>query len=509
MITIPHRDSGRRARGARWGAMTAAAATLLALGVAGCASGNTSSSSAAPLPTGAALQKELHSQKMTINIGGWPTPASGEATYKLWEGYKAQFEKEYPNITITTTPLSWGATDAGQTWYTALAAGNIPTASTIVFTEPPRMISSGYSANIKPELDALGWTPYLNKAYLQLVTRGNAIYGLPNYGYYQGLFLNPVLFKKAGLWQNGAPIVPTTWQQLAEEAQVVHSKTGAIGFELDVNGTTGGWLWQNIARDYGCNFEQVQGGKTTATFDTQGCVAALQFLKDLRFKYNVLEPDYTQPGLPVLQNYAVNRVAMTILFSDLVGNIQSQYKSNPGIFSIFPLPGGPSGAYTQDGGSILSFSPKASPLQIVAAIEFEALANSFDPLGGSELKASAEQLVKSTQAAVPSFIFGIQGTGDVQTSAYAPDAPALTTLKDVIQPTYDPALFQAYLNEPNDRNSPNVLIPEPPTCTQDLYSTLTNAVMQPALQSASSNPAALLKSAVSEFQSAHLDTGHC
>lgn len=489
--------------------MTIATATLLALGAAGCASGNTSSQSTASLPSGAALQRELHSQKMTITIGGWPTKAAGEATYKLWEDYKAQFEKKYPNITITTTPLSWGSSDAGQTWYTAMAAGNIPTASTIVFTEPQRMISGGYSANIKPELDALGWTPYLNKAYLQLVTRGNAIYGIPISGYYMGLFLNPVLFKKAGLWKDGGPIVPSTWQQLAQEAQVVQQKTGAIGFELDVNATTGGWLWQNIARDYGCNFEQVAGGKTTATLDTPGCVAALQFLKDLRFKYHVLEPNYTQPGLPVLQNYAVNKVAMTILFSTLVGNMQSGYKSNPGIFSIFPLPSGPSGAYTQDGGSILSFSPKASPLQIAAAMEFEALANSFDPLGGNELVTSAKQLVNGTKATVPNFIFGIQGTGDVQTSAYAPDAPALTALKNVVKPTYDPALFQAYLNEPNDPRPPNILVPEPPTCTQDLYSTLTNAVMQPALGSADSDPAALLKSAASEFQSTHLDTGNC
>ena len=100
--------------------------------------------------------------------------------------------------------------------------------------------------------------------------------------------LNVALFKEAGLVdKDGLPLYPKTWAELAETAKKIKDKTGAAGFCLLAKDNAGGWHFTNLAWGFGANFSVQKGGKWVAQVNTPEAIAAMQYVKDLKWKsYN-------------------------------------------------------------------------------------------------------------------------------------------------------------------------------------------------------------------------------
>jgi len=229
-------------------------------------------------------KKDATNNEIKISIANWPKENDVEGL-KYAEGQVADMKQKYPNITIV--PDQW-AYDVNS-FLPKAASGQLPTMYNTFFTEPSKIIAAGYACDITDVVKKYGYDKAINPSYLNLITKDDKIYGLPQSGYVMGLACNVNLFKQAGeLDVNGVPKFPDTYQDLAILAKKIKDKTGKAGFFLPTTKNQGGWQFMNIAWSFGANFEEKVDGKWKAVFNSPEGVAALQYVKDLKWKYDVL-----------------------------------------------------------------------------------------------------------------------------------------------------------------------------------------------------------------------------
>ena len=87
---------------------------------------------------------------------------------------------------------------------------------------------------------------------------------------------------------DGTSKQPKDWMELVEFAKIIKHKTGKAGFIIPTTNNCGGWFFTNIAWSFGTDFmEQREDDTWEATFNTPETIEALQFIKDLKWKYDV------------------------------------------------------------------------------------------------------------------------------------------------------------------------------------------------------------------------------
>lgn len=452
----------------------------------------------------AQLFKELHTKPITLTVADWGTGGNGTTAAQM-NAEKAAFEKQYPNITINTSTLSWWVTgNVGEAWYSALAGGNIPDVGQVPFTEPTHMIDSGYSANIAPELAALGWTKYLNPSILKLVSRGRDIYGLPESAYVMGLQVNPVIFKKVGLWNKAEniPAYPATWPQFIADAKIIHEKDPSVQpVNFDASDTGSGWSEMNITRAYGCVPETYEHGSYVDTSDGPGCVKGFDIIKELRYPTELIEPNYASVQSAAAAEWAANKIGMTISYG--INELDSEEITDhmsPSSFAMGPMPSAPGGKPVPVLGGIYgTFSPKDTPLQLLAGIMWVESSEGLDPLGGSAFVKDAKAVIADARKADPNVSLGVGSSSDVTTTPYASNSPAIAEVAQLEKSYVNVNLkeYSGYLA------SYKYGTPEPPADTQQWYQQMAD-VTQKIFASPDSNVKSILTQAASSFQKEYL-----
>lgn len=456
------------------------AVTLLTTGLSGCG-----------------VKKSQTSQsgsdgKIVISIGEWPSE-NRPAERKEYEKYVEKMKEVRPDVEIV--PDEW-AYDL-QTFLPKASSGQLPTMYNCHLTETKKIINAGYSADITDILNELGYTEYLNKQVLSLCEKDGKYYGIPNGYYIQGLNCNVELFKQAGLVdENGVPKFPQTWDEVAETASIIKQKTGKAGLVFPTINNYGGWHFMNIAWSYGVEFMKQEGDKWIATFDTPECVAALQYVKDLKWKWDAL-PDNALIDQPEMQKLFATRQGAMYISSGPDNSLTDTYGMAVTDYSGTQIPEGPKGRFAQMGGKTHMFSPSATPEQIQACFDWLKIAEKFEPaLTEEQQTAYVDQMREG--------IRNRKEQGYVITGASSGiwEIPELNEkLKKLGK---EEANVKVEMYE-GIRNRDGVTIkPEEPMNCQDLYGIL-DACIQSVLTEKDADPAALIKKANEDFQRNFLD----
>lgn len=431
-------------------------------------------------------------RKITLSIGGWPAKTN-KSGYVEYQAYTRAFEHLYPNVKVVPDSLTWWS-DGAAPFYAAAAAGQLPNFNTVPFTDPGRMISQGYAIPINNELKQAGWLKYLNPTYLKLTSKNGKIYGIPDGAYTMGLLVNIAVFKKAGLMTKaGLPEFPKTWTQLAQDAVIIKKKTGAVGFFFPTIDNQGGWQFDDIAWSYGMKAETFKNGKWYATFDDPGGVKALQYLKNLRWKYHVLEPNILETVNNAEQLAGTNNLGMYLGTPGYQNTSIQNYHMAVNGAGEGEMPGGPRGVVAQTGGAIVMFAPKTSPAQVMAGIHWLAITG-FSPFTTkSVLQGFKEGLITSKKLGLA---IGPQNT--VVWKANTPIVKAENKL-NAQYTNVTMGYWNNYLNHDTQH-----LHAEPKVDAQEYYAVMDGAI-QKVLTDKSANPAAVLKKAAQDFQSTYLN----
>jgi ABC-type glycerol-3-phosphate transport system substrate-binding protein len=309
----------------------------------------------------------------TLTLGNVPPDLAPAAEKALFEGYIAAMNKQYPNVTVVPAYYSYTLSS-----YVGMArGGTAPNIFQPPFTDPQLLISQELVADVTGALQSIDLLDKFSPSFIELLGSEGRIYGLPRDGYVLGLHLNLNLFEEAGLMtEDGLPMYPKTLQELAEVGRTIREKTGKAGLVFPASETYGGWLFTNIAWNFGATGEYAlervdEDGRWICDLTSEPVVAALEYVKSLRWEYDILNADATTTDWAGAHSaLGTGEAAMNFAADDSVAEPTAGKGLAVDKFALAPFPSGPKGSYSLSGGTCFMFSPDTTHDQAVAALGF-------------------------------------------------------------------------------------------------------------------------------------------
>ncbi len=427
-------------------------------------------------------------EPIKISLGIWPEDTL-TADIALHEGYVTTFNATHPNVEVVPAYYKY-ATD---TFVSLAESGNLPTIFESWYTEPQKLIAGDFVADITDILQERGWLDAINPSIRELLSKDGRIYGIPRDGYALGLMLNVELFEEAGLVDgDGYPIYPKTWTELAETAKKIKDATGQAGLCLLAKDNAGGWHFSNIAWTFGATLTIDNGdGTFKANVNTPEAISAMEYIKSLKWDYDVLTADPTNEDWGTgFVNLGTGTAAMYIAANDAV-NQPTQVNGLPvDKLALAAFPAGPNGAqFSLSGGTPYMFSKDATKEQINAVLDYleimgKAPVATDDAIAG--MKADAQNRVNNGVPVIPRFPCWI-------------DAEVLKAEDQIIAEfgNVDTKLYESYYNATKTEGN---LRMEEPGSAQDLYAELTK-VMQAVITDKNADVPSLMEKANTNYQS--------
>ena len=256
--------------------------------------------------------------------------------------------------------------------YAAVAlGGELPTYYSVHLTESKGIMDAGYAKDITKWMEKYNYIQGLDEKMKKAITRDGKIYLMPIDVYSVGIAVNLDMLEKAGYVDaDGTPHQPKTFEELAEMAKTIKDKTGNSGFMMPTMSNAGGWRFTPVAWAYGVTFmEQDKDGKWQATFNTPECVAALQWVKDLKWKYDVIPENVLIDEGKVRNAFGAGEAAMAFAEGAQASTFVNAGMNRDNI-GFIQMPAGPKRHVTLIGGSYNVFNKDATDAQIDAAFEY-------------------------------------------------------------------------------------------------------------------------------------------
>ncbi len=258
------RHPGRRS--VRSWRLAALVSMVGALAAAGCGSGGSSSTAAAPSATGSATSGTIVWSASPI-----ATSKYGETRAVLISA----FEKAYPNIHVTLVSAPTNTDTNRATLATTISGGSAtPDVYMGDVIWPAQFAAHQLAVPLSDYLPQSYWSQFA-PGLVQGATYKGKVYGSPLFEDQGFLYYRKDLLAKEGM----SP--PTTWEQLAADATKLQ-KAGLVKY---------GFVWQGASYEgLTCNFMEYltdAGGTaansdyTTATLDSPQAVKALTFMRSL------------------------------------------------------------------------------------------------------------------------------------------------------------------------------------------------------------------------------------
>lgn len=428
--------------------------------------------------------------RTVISVGSWPD-TEGETLDKM-NARKARFEEANPDVVIT--PDTWAF--ERQTFYSKAAGGQLPTVYMAGFTEVPEIISSEYSADLTKVLKKRGYDGLFNENIMDIIGTDGKIMAFPTMAYILGLAFNTEMFEAAGLMEaDGTPKQPKDWNEVVEFAVKIKEATGKPGLVLPTASNSGGWIFTSIAWSFGVDFmEKDENGKWQATFNTPEAAEALQFIKDLKWKYDVLPSNTLVNAEEWYKQFAIGNGGMTIAAGDYPRRVV-KYGMTPNQVGIMATPAGPKRHVTLLGGEVLCVKEDATEDQIDAAIRWIETAYNYN---------LTDEYKKNTEESIASKLKENQHVGIKSMSQWSTQAEALAWYYDCIDANANANPNHVRLYNEFVANCPAEIQPEEPVCCQQLYAILDGCI-QEVLTNKDADCAAVMAKANSDFQSNYLD----
>lgn len=430
--------------------------------------------------------------KIKVEIGNWAAETADPAVLEKLDKEVAEFEKLHPDIEIKGNAFGYDT----KTFNVMASSGQLPETLDTFFTEMDQIIKSGYAADVTDALKENGLFDQLNPDVLEIAADKNGrVFGFPKEAYAIGLVINKKLFKEAGLVEaNGTPKIPQTYAELAEYSKIIKEKTGKAGFVLPTTENGGGWVFMNIAWSKGVEFEEQQSdGSWKAVFDTPQFKEAIQYVKDLKWKYDAL-PDNKVINIEEQRKiFGIGQAAMTLASPDIVNTLVSKYGMNKDDVYFARVPGDSAGRYAQMGGAITIFSAANTDKQHDAAIKwlmFKGRTPVIDKDTEAMLRSNFETAISDGGVVFPKEFFTVW-LSEERNKKYEEIAAEYANV--------DMANYEDYAGFKDV-----TLRPEESACCQQLYAVL-DGVIQAVITDKDANIDSLTKTAVNDFQKNHLD----
>lgn len=435
-------------------------------------------------------EEEKSKEPVVIEVGNWPAETQ-EVELKRMNQLREEFMKQNPDIEIVPKEWSYDV----KAYLPQATSGQVPTLYQIYFTEVDRVINAGFAKDITEMAKERGWFDLYSDQMKEMLLRDGKLYLFPTSVYSMGLQINKTVFENAGLVNaDGSVMIPETWDEVLEFSKIIKEKTGAYGFLVPTKGASGGWRFINLAWSFGTNFMEQVDGKWKATFDSPELVAALQYVKDLKYEYDLMPEDILIGGGAVQELFAADQCGMCI-DDPLTGAVITKYGMNRENIIYASMPEGPGGRYVQMGGVLQVVDRNATDEQAEACFRWlEFIGN------GPTLTEDSKVAIISELAAndAKGLIVGIRAQ-----SVWKDEAEVVQYENQMIDEkrNVDEKNFEHF-----SQMKATLRAEEPVNCAE-LYQVLSSC-LQEVLSSKDSDIAGTVKKAASDFQLNSLDNAN-
>lgn len=334
-------------------AMTGAACSSSKKDDSGSKSSSSSSGAGTPLdPT----------TKVTISVDCEP-PTTKKAERQQWIDDVAEFNKTYPNVTVKSKD-AFPCEDPAK--FTAqLQAGSQTDTFYTYMTDLQQVLDAGQAADITAYVNdrTVPALKDIDPGVLDVLKDGGKLYGLPTSNYQMGLIYNRRIFSDAGLDPDKPP---TTWDEVRQDAKVIHDKLGAkgiSGYMDNSGGNQGGW--HLVSEMYGVGSKAVDDSGQKAAFNNDLTKGVLQTLHDMRWTDDSLPATPGTQWGDVQKAMGTGKIGMYVGAPDDIPLVVQQYKARFEDIGMAPIPGGRTALF---GGADYMFKKSDSPDQIKAGI---------------------------------------------------------------------------------------------------------------------------------------------
>lgn len=302
-----------------------------------------------------------------ITVSNWPNPEKYPERYRSMSEHVAAFEKQYPNIRVIGDPWEFNP----QTYMEKAEGGTLPTLYVVPYTETQKIIKYGYGKDITQEVKQYGYYDNIIDFHMNNISKGNKIYFLPSSSYAMGLMMNLELMEQAGFMQaDGTPIAPKTFDELITTAEAITKATGKPGFILPTTNNLGGFFFTVIAWNFGTKFIEYSDEKPRAAFASEECIRALQYIKDLKWKYHTLPNETLISYDDFLKMLSSGSAGMTLFNNSIISELTNVYGMDKNLIGLAPIPAGSAAHVTLIGGAYAAISPSATPEQVDAVFKY-------------------------------------------------------------------------------------------------------------------------------------------
>ena len=433
--------------------------------------------------------------KVTLTLGIWPEDVDTGAIEAHETNFLPAFQAAMPDVEIVKAHYRY----AVDTFINMAEGGTAPTLFETWYTEPQKLIAAGYVADITDELAELGWLDKMNPVVRKIVSdKDGRVYAVPRDGYALGMMINAEVFEDAGLVDaDGLPLYPKTWDEFITVGQTIKEKTGSAALCLLAADAAGGWHFSNIAWTFGAVLEtQNAEGKWEANLNSPEAVAAMQYVKDLKWKYDLLTSDPTTENWGTgFAQLGTGAAAMYIAASDGVNMPTEQNGLATDKLMLVGIPAGPAGAFALSGGTPYMIAKGSTHEQIMAGLKYLECMGRAPVLTDSAKNGMLLDAQSRKDRGVPVVNVPVPAWTDEEYNGAQRDANAQFT-------NVDPRMFEQYYKLIGTEGA---LRTEEPAQTQDLYTQLTN-VLQAVVTDQNADVQALLDTADANLQ-ALLDAG--
>lgn len=311
----------------------------------------------APAPT-----KEAAPEPVTIQVY-YPVAVDAPIA-DLLKGYIADFQQEYPYITVEPV-FSGGYRDVQTAIQTTIDGGGQPPALAVMLaTSLYDLINADYIVPLDDYISGMEQgDAYLKDflpAFLENSYYDGKLWSIPFQRSAVVMYYNVDKFKAAGLEP------PTSWQSWAEAAQALTTTEGdTTHWGLQYPSGWPYWLFQPLAIGAGQN---ILKDDCTVVFDDPAVIEAVQFYIDLSAVYGAMPPGVQSVWATAPTDFASGSTAMIVHSSGSLRGILEQANFEVG---VMPLPGKKEGTYASvPGGGNFYILKGAPPEQQAAAWKF-------------------------------------------------------------------------------------------------------------------------------------------
>jgi ABC-type glycerol-3-phosphate transport system substrate-binding protein len=245
----------------------AAAATVLAVAIAGCGGKKNDNSDT----------KGGDPAKIVV----WQMGDGSPEQTKFLQGVTAEFRQKHPKTDVQVQYIPWP--QATQKFQTAIASGSGPDVTEVGNTDVQSWAEQGALADITGKLS--GWTEGkdLNKGALANDQQAGKTYAVPWYGGVRAVWYHKDWFASLGIQP------PKTWADLTAAAHTIQDKKGVPGIAAPSDFTNGilSFVWAN-----GGDVATKQGDKWVGTLSQPQAKEAIQYYAGLVSKDKVAPDKY-------------------------------------------------------------------------------------------------------------------------------------------------------------------------------------------------------------------------